>query len=279
MATSFTYDSIPTAADMEEVLLPEPEEMYQFRNAFQVDNEAPNRSGDSVEYPAISEDFDGEMVEVKKGSDYPRAGLNYDGVRAAWTRYGFEAVLHEDDIQDAKVNITLATQTQMAEEEERRLDALAFSVLNNNRNSTVIGTDGTDFNYDAAVNAYTTLVDAGYNASNFVWFLSPDAWGDMAKSTDFKSDTEQFAGELRGEGPDLAEIMGRPAMLTNTGDLGADEAMLVDTGIYGWESPRRDFGIERYEEKEKNQFVYQASGRIDWVPTEPDAALFVQGGA
>lgn len=278
MPTNVTYESIPTAADMREVLLPEPEEMYQFRNAYQVDSEAPNRSGDSVEYPAIDEDFDGEMVEVKKGSDYPRAKLTYDGVRAAWTRYGFEAVLHDDDIQDAKINITLASQQQMAEEEQRRLDTLAFEVLNANRNSTVIGTDGTDFNYNAAVSAYTTLVDVGYNPSNFVWFLSPDAWGDMATSTDFKTDTEQFAGELRGEGPDLAEIMGRPALLTNTGSLGADEAILVDTGIYGWESPRRDFDVERYREENKSQWVYQASGRIDWVPTEPDAAILIQGG-
>ncbi|MFC6825680.1 hypothetical protein [Halopelagius fulvigenes] len=278
MPTNVNYSGVPTETDMRNVLLPEPEEMFQFRNAYQVDSEAPNRDGDSVEYPAISEDFDGEMVEVEQGSDYPRADMNYDGVRAAWTDYGFEVVIHDNDIQDSTVNVTLATQMRMSEEEQRRLDGIAYSVLNANRNSTTIGTDGTDFNYNAAVSAYTTLVDAGYNPDRFVWFLSPDAWGDWITTNEFASSTETFADELRGAGPSVTEIMGRPALLTNTGDLGADEAMLVDTGVYGWESPRSSFDITRYREDSKKQWVYQVSGRIDWVPTEPDAALKVQGG-
>lgn len=279
MATPINYDGVPTGEDMERTLLPEPNELYQFRNAFRVDSEAPNRDGDSVEYPSLEDDFEGEMVEVKKGDNYPEAKLNYDGLRAAWTKYGFEFRLYDEDIKDGKINITVVNQREMSREEMRGLDKIAYGVLDGNRNGTTIGTDGTDLNYNAIVDAYTTHVDAGYSAGRFVWFLGPDAWGDVAKMSEFTSDTETFADELRGEGINLGELMGRPAMLTNTGDLGDDEAFLVDTGVYGWESPRDAFSVGRRRDDANDSFVYKLSGRIDWVPTEPDAALKIIGGA
>lgn len=279
MATNINYDGVPTGEDMQATLLPEPNEMYQFRNAFRVDNEATNRQGDSVEYPSLADDFEGEMVEVKKGDEYHEAKLDYDGLRAAWTKYGFEFRLYDEDIKDSKVNLVAINQREMTREEVRNLDGIAYSVIDANRNSTVIGTDGTDFNYSGAVAAYTTLVDAGYSAGRFVWFMGPDAWGDIAEMTEFTTDTETFAGELRGDGINLGEFMGRPAMLTNTGDLGDDEAFLIDTGAYGWESPRDPFAVSRRRDDATDSFVYKLSGRMDWVPTDPDAALKIQGGA
>ena len=278
MVTDINYDGVPTGADMQATLLPEPDTMYQFRNAFRVDSEASSRQGDSVEYPSLADDFDGELVEVEKGDEYHEAKLQYDGLRAAWTKYGFEFRLYDEDIKDSKVNLVAINQREMTREEVRTLDGIAYSVIDANRNSTTIGTDGTDFNYGAAVEAYTTLVDAGYSAGRFVWFLGPDAWGDIAQMNEFTTDTETFADELRGSGINLGEFMGRPAMLTNTGDLGDDEAYLIDTGAYGWESPRDPFGVTRRRDDATDSFVYKLSGRTDWVPTDPDAALKIQGG-
>lgn len=277
--TSITYDGVPTDEDMLSVLLPETDEMYQFRNAFRVDNEAQNRDGDAVEYPGIDQDFDGALVEVEPGGDFPDSSLTYDGIRADWTKYGFTATLTDEEIQDSKVNVVLATQQEQAQERVRTLDSLAFNVLDGNRQSTTIGTDGNDLNYNAVVDAYTTLVDDGYEPSRFVLFLSPDAWGDIAKSTEFTQATETFAQELRGQGPALGEIMGIPAMLTNTGNLGADEAMMVDTGMYGWESPRKPFDVSRIRHEDQEKWTWKLSGRYDWVATDDQAALKIIGGA
>lgn len=276
MAT-VNYDSVPTATDVRAMLQARTQELYQFRNAFRVDDEAASREGDSVEFPSGGT-FDGEMVEVEKGSDYPRSQLNYEGDTAAYTKYGFEVPLADEDIKDSKINLVLDNQQQMGREEQTRLDRIAYEVIDANRNGTVIGTDGTDFNYEAAVRAYTTLVDAGFSASSTVFFLGPDAWGDYVTSTEFTDGGETFANELRSTGPNVGAIMGRPALLTNTGDLAADEALVVDTSRYGWESIRDPFDVERYRENAKDQFIYKLSGRADWVPTQPDAAVKIQGG-
>lgn len=277
MAITVSYDDVPTATDVRAMLEERTNELYQFRNAFRQDPEAATRDAESVEFP-VGGTFDGEMVEVKKGSDYPRAKLQYDGAVAAYTKYGFEVPLTDEDIKDSKINLVLDNQQQMGREEEKRLDNIAFNVLNTEQNGTVIGTDATDFNYTAVVNAYTTLVDQGFSPSSFVLFLGPDAWGDLATSTEFTHATETVDQELRSTGPDLGTVMGMPAMLTNTGSLGADEAIMVDTSRYGWESERDPFETSRYREEQKDQFVYKIRGRIDWVATEPDAAIFIQGG-
>lgn len=272
------YDDIPTETDVRAVLEARTKEMYQFRNGFRVDADAANRSSDSVQYPS-GETFDGAMTEIAQGSEYPRAQLKYDGAEAAFTRYGFEVALHDDDIADSKINLVLDTMQQEAREQERFLDNLAFSVMDANRNATVIGTDATDLNYKAIVNAYTTLVDAGYSPSDFVLFVSPDAWGDLATSTEFTHSTETVDRELRSQGPALGEIMGIPVMMTNTGDLVDDEAFLVDTGRYGWEAMRDPFEVVRYRDESKDEWVFKVSGRVDYVPTDANACIKIQGGA
>lgn len=278
MATTVTYDDIPTATDVRAMLEARTNELYQFRNAFREDPEASTREAESVEFPSGG-NFDQEMVEVDKGSDYPRSKLTYDGAVAAYTKYGFEVPLTDEDIKDSKINLVLDNQQQMGREEEKRLDSIAFSIINSNLNSDIIGNDAEDFDYDAVVSAYTTLVDQGFSPGSFVMFMSPDAWGDLATSQEFTHATETVDQELRSQGPALGEVMGIPAMLTNTGDLGEDEAIMVDTSRYGWESERDPFETSRYREDQKDQWVYKIRGRIDWVPTNSDAAIKIQGGA
>lgn len=252
-------------------------ELYQFRNAFRIDDEASTRDSESVEFPSGGT-FDGEMVEVDKGSDYPRAKLNYDGDVASYSKYGFEVPLTDEDIKDSKINLVLDNQQQMGREEQSRLDGIAAATLENNRNGTDIGTAGNEFTYATVVDAYTTLVDQGFSPSAFVMFLSPDSWGDLATSSEFTHATETVDQELRSQGPALGEVMGIPAMLTNTGDLGENEAFLVDTSRYGWESERDPFETSRYREDQKDQWVYKLRGRIDWVPTNSAACIKIVGG-
>ena len=281
MATNINYDGVPTATDMEATLLPEPEDLFGYRNLFRVDNEAPNRDGDTVEYPALDGDFDGELVEIEKGDPHPESKLSYDGVQAAWTDYGFKFAIHDNDVQDSKVNLVVINQREAAREEMRTLDGIAGSVIEGNRNSVEIGTDSNAINYNAVVDAETELINAGYSPGRFMWALSPRAWGEMAKTAEFTQATEEFAGEFREEGIRHGELLGYPAMRVNTGPLQGtdDDAYLVDTGAYGWESPRREFNVDSERKKDERKTEYYLDGRIDWVPTDKDAAVKIIGGA
>lgn len=282
MATNISYDGVPTDTDMEATLLPEPEEMFAFRNAFQVDTNAPNRDGDSVEYPRLGDDFEGDLVEIEKDEEHPEAVLSYDGVQAAWTEYGFKFRIRDKDVRDSKVNLVVINQQEMAREEMKRLDAISGAVIENNRNAVEIGDTTIDFNYAAAVDMETELIDAGYNANRFIWILSPTAWGGLVKTAGdggFAAQTETFADELRSSGIRHGELLGHPALRTNTGFMGANEAYLIDRGIYGWESPRDSFGIDRWRDDDQRCWFYGLNGEIDWVPTEPEAAIKGVGGA
>lgn len=279
MATNIDYDGVPTDTDMERTLLPEPDDMYAFRNAFRVDREAPNRDGDSVEYPALEGDFEGALTEIKKDDPHPESKLTYDGLQAAWTNYGFKFHLSDDDVQDSKVNLVVINQREAAREEMSRLDGIAGSVIEANRNATTVGSDANPINYNALVDAETELIDAGYSQNRFMWFLSPQAWGELYKSSEFTQTTERFADMLREDGIHHGEILGYPVLRTNTGQLGANDAYLVDTGTYGWESPRRGFDVDSERDKDRRRTTYYLDGRIDWVPTDPSAAIKVDGGA
>lgn len=274
------YQGVPTATDVEQTLLPEPDDLFGYRNIFRVDSEAENRDGDSVEYPALDGDFEGELVEIEKGDPHPVSKLTYDGMQAGWQDYGFKFPLHDNDIQDAKINLVMVNQRNENEERMRALDGVAGAVLEANRNSTEIGDSSTDFNYDAAVNTETEMIAAGFSPGSFMWVLSPHAWGSIAKSEDFTSATERFADELRGQGIRHGELLNYPALRVNTGPLqGSQGAYLVDTSRYGWESPRRGFSVDREYDKDESCYWYYTDGRIDWVPTNPESAIKAVGGA
>jgi hypothetical protein len=49
--------------------------------------------------------------------------------------------------------------------------------------------------------------------------------------------------------------------------------------MYGWESPRREFSVDRERNNDNRRFEYYVDGRYDWVPTEPDACVKVVGGS
>lgn len=277
-AQPIDFEGIPTDTDMEATLLPEPDEMFAFRNVFQVDNQAPNRDGDSVTYPSLDDDFEGDLVKIAKDEPHPEAKLSYEGLSAAWTEYGFKFRIRDKDVRDSKVNLVIINQQEMAREEMRRLDALAGLVLENNRNSVEIGSASDLLNYEAVLEMETELVDAGYNPNRFAYVVSPRGWSGLARSDEFVTETERFAEELRNTGVRHGEILGHPVIRTNTGFMDDNDAYLVDTGIYGWESPRNPFDVTTWRDEDQRCQFYAMNGEIDWVPTEPEAAIKAVGG-
>lgn len=278
---SFNYDRIPSARTVEETLLPEPKEMLGWRNLFMVDNEAQNRDSDTVEYPSLDKDFEDDFVEIKTNDPHPVARLSYAGHTAAWTEYGFKFIIHQTDVEDSKINLVMVNQQEQTKAKMQNLDGIAGATVEANRNSTEIGDNTKSINYSAAVDAEAALMEAGWELSRFMWVMSPQSWGTFAKTEEFSSQTEQFAGELRAEGIQVGELLNHPVLRVNTGPLaGADNTMyLVDTGAYGWESPRRPFSATQGDfDPDERETPYYINGRIDWVPTNPSSAIKVIGG-
>ena len=284
MATDIDYASVPTDTDMMRTLLPEPNDMFGYREAFMNDAEAANREGNAVEYPRLGENtdgedgFEGDLIEIKDEDPHPVIGLEYEGLTAGWTEYGWAYHISFNDIQDQVVNLTLIHSQADTKKRMRGLDARAGAVLAANNNATTIGNDAEAMDYEAIVDAVTFMEDeTGYDPNLII--ASPQAYAEWLKSDMFTGDTERFAGELRGGGLPNDVLLDLPVTKVRRGPLqGTNSAYVVDTGMYGWESPRRPFNVDRERNNDNRRFEYFVDGRYDWVPTEPGAAVEVIGG-
>lgn len=249
----------------------------QFRRAFR-EHDATNANSNSYNLPEVITDFEGEFVEVPEGSDYPRAGLEYGENQAFYTKFGFEAPVTDEAADDSAADIGASIIERMAEEEARRLDAIAFEVLSGNNNPAGPIGDGTgDLAWSEIVEARQTLFGQGYTPNGMELYLSPDASGDVL--LEFQDANFVPASELGNQvsNSQLGQLAGIPVYETNTGDLGAGEGYLVDTNRYGWESTRWDTDVTEYREESNDQTVYKVRNRKDWVATDPDAAIHITG--
>lgn len=249
----------------------------QFRRAFR-EHDATNANSNSYNLPEVITDFEGEFVEIPEGSDYPRAGLTYGENQAVYTKYGFEAPITDEAADDAAGNPVADMMERMAEEEARRLDAIAFEVLSGNNNAAGPVGDGTgDLTFSEIVNARQTLFGQGYTPNGMELYVSPDSSGDVLM--EFQNANFVPASELGNQvvNGQIGQVSGIPVIETNTGDLGNGEAYLVDTNRYGWESTRWDTEVTEYREESNDQTVYKVNNRKDWVATDPDAAIHITG--
>ena len=76
----------------------------------------------------------------------------------------------------------------------------------------------------------------------------------------------------------LGTVFGVPVVMTNTGDLGADEGFMVDTSKFGYESERWGQEVTDYREEGKDRDVYKIRDRRDFVVMDGQANVFIQGG-
>ena len=252
--------------------------MYQFRRAFRPDDATGINSG-SKTFPqaaTVGGNLRGEMDEVLEDADYPRSTLQHEGIQANYTKDGFEVAISDEAVDDTPVNVILDITEEMAIAAEHRLDSLAYATLEGNRSATEIGDDLEDINYDAIVDAYVELADNEFNPADFEVYASPQAWGQLAKDDNFNRATDE--GDNLARNGMLARVFGANVALSNTGDLGASEAIMVDTGRYGYESTRWNREVTNYREEEADRDVFKIRHRKDFVPMKPDAAVKIIGG-
>lgn len=273
--TQVTSTDIVEDTDVLAVLDERTQEMYQFRRAYK-DHDATNIDSGSYTFPDSDDRLRGEMDSIGEEANYPRSGVNYSGVNADYTKDGFEVAVSDETVDDAAFDVIMDVMEEMGTAAEKRLDSLAFTGLDNNTNSTTVGSDNTDLNYAAVVDAYTTLIDSEMRPAEFEGYVSTDGWGDLATDTQFTQATAQGEATIR-EGT-LDSSLGVPLYITNTGDLSNDEMHMVDTSKFGYESTRWDQEVITYREESEDQDVYKIRHRKDFVVMDQNANVFVQGG-
>lgn len=258
-------------------------DQYVFRRAFR-NHDATGINSNSLTFPDVDFDLEGELVEVPENTKYPRASLNHGEFKAAYTKYGFEVPVSDTAIEDSMLDVEADAGRQMSEEEERRLDEIAGAVIENNRDSTAINASGTSdgaLEYADFLEARKEFYAGGYSTSNLVGFVGPDEMTNLPNLSEFTPATEMGdrairSGLLPGESSLPAGLLGQiidiPIWVSNVTNLTGGQAYVVDTGKYGWESTREPFSVKTYREEDMDQTVHKLRGRMDWISTDDLAA-------
>lgn len=270
-----TASDIITEHEVEAVLEERTRSMRQFRRAFR-DDDATDLDSNSKTFPIPDDDLESDMSNVGEEGNYPRTALGHDGVDAEYTKDGFEIAISDEAADDSVINIILDTTQEMANAAEAYLDSQAYARLAANNNATTIGDSTNNLNYEALVDAYAELVNQQFNRDDFELYLSTYAWADLMKDSNFIQATDTGDETIRGGVLNMG--VGVPFYETNTGDLAATEAFLVDTSLYGYESTRWAREVTSYREEKKDRDVFKIRVRNDYVPTNPDACLLLEGG-
>jgi len=262
---------------------------YQFRRFFR-SHDATDLNSNSFTFPQLDIDLDPEEVaEVPEGSQYPRAGFDYEDAKAAYSKYGVELPIPDEAVEDSYLDVTMDGNRQMAEVEEERMDTIAFNVLEANLSSDgpidASGDSADTLEYKDFTEARTTLFDNDANLSDLAAVVNPDGMNDLLNMEKFTQASELgdnvVTSGLLPDGSIGQGLVGTvgdiPVYATNVGGtLSAGEAIVADTSQYGWESERDAFDVENYYEDDKDQTVYQLSGRYDWVPTNPEVGIKIE---
>jgi len=259
---------------------------YQARRAFR-DHDATNLNSNSFDFPVSDNDLDGEAVEIGENSQYPRGNLTWSEVSAAYVKYGVELTISDESVADSAIDVVMESQEDMIRAEESRMDQVAFGVLFGNTNSNGpidAGTDDT-FAYSDFVNAREqafvdeldmgslAVMAAGQNMSDF---LTMDEFTQASELGDQVIEQGVLpGGNLVGQEALLGTLGDMPVYLSNSGAFTEGQAFVVDSTNFGWESTRDPVDVESYYEDDKDQTVYQISGRFDWVATNPAANIEV----
>lgn len=259
---------------------------YQFRRVFQ-DHDATDISNDRFSFPQREVELDREdVVEVGEGGNYARTGTDYGDVTVVYDKRGFEISISDEAVSDSRVDVEMDTETQAMNAWQGAMDYLAFQVLDANQNAAgPIGDDNGTITYQNLVDARTTLFDDQYDLSEMVGLVGADGMGDLLKMDQFTQASEMGDFVLQNGllpngdvGPMfLGEGAGIPWFATNTGDLGAGEAFVVDSSRYGYESTRWDREIRQYRDEEEDADVWKVRGRNGWVAFDPSANIKITG--
>jgi hypothetical protein len=256
----------------------------QVRRAFR-SHDGTGLDSNSFEFPISDSSFDGEVVEVGEGEDYPRTDKSHSTVQAAYKKYGVELTVTDEAVADSAVDVEMDGEEDLIRAEERRMETVAYNVLDGNTNAAgPIDNGGAGANVieqpDLELAKEQALSDE-LSMSDLIVIGSADDYSDYVSMNGFTRASELGDSVARTgvlpEG-DLSEgFMGvaldMPVYLENVGNVSNGIAYVVDTSNFGWESTRDDMDVMSYREEQKDQTVYKVNGRWDWVATDSTANI------
>lgn len=248
-----------------------------FRQAFrQIDSTGIDSN--TVEIPVLDEVRAAGVVD--EGTAYPSAGNATKKVTVEHNKYGVEVELTYEAIEDALLDvIAIHTEERAADLADSLNEAAYAEITETDGNGNLVNLQGTTIGDDAGNLAYADVVDAmtALEAESYdpdLLIVSAQSKGDLMKSDAFTRASELGDNVVRDGA--FGQVAGVDAVVDDSGQLGAGEAMLFDSSRYGIESQREEMTSLEYDKEAENKMVVQVRTRMGWKAIRPKAGVKIE---
>lgn len=231
-------------------------------------------------YFVLSNDRRGEMEVVPEGGEFPRDMENREKFPCTRTKYGEEYAITREAEQGGLVDDLAIEARNKMRKMSRTMDAKAFQALNTafTHEDYAHGTigDGTGtLTLDELADAETAMLDDPYRFEPTGVYVGPQGLNELRKGDYLDRDASD--GERVRRTGQIGRVLGLPLYVSNAGNLGSGEAILVDSNYFGregvWEAPNTN---EYSEEKRQTSTVMQMWAIAGWCAIAPNAAVKVE---
>lgn len=252
------------------------QEQKVFREAFRQIDSTDANSGE-VQVPQVG-DQSTAAGTVSEGDSIPSAVSDEEDlskITINHSKYATAVTVTREAVEDSMLDVVEVHAEDRAEDMASAFNDAAYAELNSNLNAdSPIGDDADgNITYDNVVDARTALRTDDYGPD--VMFVSADSEGDLLKLSEFVRATE-LGDEVVSEAR-IGRVLGMDVFVDTSGNLGAGEAILVDSDKYGFESERREMDSRMYEQEEQEQQVVQITARMGWKVAQAGAAIKITG--
>jgi len=250
------------------------EEMLVYRDVFR-QRDFNDATDDSVKIvdPA---DVLAEPAEIQAAAEYPETREEYDKIEVKRRKYGAMLRVPEEDLMDSTIDALEDHVDAAARKMAEFLDGQAFAELNANLNAAGPvnsgSSDGT-LSYDDVLAGRTTLMSDNFNPDMAI--VEPNGMEDLLTDDDFTRSTD-LGDEVVTTGQ-IGSVAGLNVMVSNTGDLGDNDAFVVDSDYYGIEGVWTDVETEQETAFDTDELKYKIRTHRGWKAIKPEAAVKVQG--
>lgn len=244
------------------------EENLQFRRAFD-QIQVPEGTDNQWQIPT-DDDALAEPQEVREGSAYPADEEAYSTVTFTRTKYGQMIPVTDEAVMDNIFPIITRLVDKQGRKFQEKLDAEAFSILDNNQNSDGTITSGSGgLAYADVLAAKKELRADGYNPDLLI--VEENGEENLLNDSNFTRDTDM--GDAIVQNGELTSVSGLDVVVSNTGDMSANRAFVVDTDFYGVEAVWMGMEMEEVEDRKADTTYLKARTFRDWQAVDAEANI------
>lgn len=254
------------------------EQRNVFTNAFRTVNLS--LAQPETVYFVLSNDSKGEMEVVPEGGEFPRDMEDREKFACTREKYGEEYAITREAEQGGLVDdLAIEAQNKMRKM-SRTMDAQAFQALQAAFNSSdyahgTIGDGSGNLTITELADAETAMLKDPYRFEPTGVYVGPEGLNELRKGDYLDRDASDGV-RVRRTGQ-VGRVLDLPLYVSNAGNLGSGEAILVDRNYFGregmWEGP----STNEYEEEEtQTSTVMQMWAIAGWCAVAPNAAVKVE---